>query len=145
MEGFPGGSVEGICLQWKRCRRCGFDPWVRKIPCRRAWQPTPVFFAWRIPWTEEPGGLQYIKSQKVIHDWSNRTCTPAINWTWRPRTDLILSILCSNANSWPENLVVVTSHQLWQTPKPMGWHSSKGLSSDTVNHAQLFFLTLKFL
>jgi len=23
--------------------RCGFDPWVRKIPWRRAWQPTPVF------------------------------------------------------------------------------------------------------
>ena len=21
-----------------------FDPWVRKIPCRRAWQPAPVFF-----------------------------------------------------------------------------------------------------
>ena len=24
-------------------RRPGFDPWVRKIPWRRAWQPTPVF------------------------------------------------------------------------------------------------------
>ena len=23
--------------------RCKFDPWVRKIPWRRAWQPTPVF------------------------------------------------------------------------------------------------------
>ena len=23
--------------------RWGFDPWVRKIPWRRAWQPTPVF------------------------------------------------------------------------------------------------------
>ena len=22
--------------------RCGFDPWVRKIPWRRKWQPTPV-------------------------------------------------------------------------------------------------------
>ena len=21
--------------------RCGFDPWVGKIPWRRAWQPTP--------------------------------------------------------------------------------------------------------
>ena len=21
----------------------GFDPWVGKIPCRRKWQPTPVF------------------------------------------------------------------------------------------------------
>jgi len=25
-------------------RRHGFDPWVGKIPCRRKWQPTPVFF-----------------------------------------------------------------------------------------------------
>ena len=24
-------------------KRCGFDPWVGKIPWRRAWQPTPVF------------------------------------------------------------------------------------------------------
>ena len=24
-------------------RRCGLDPWVRKIPWRRKWQPTPVF------------------------------------------------------------------------------------------------------
>ena len=23
--------------------RCGFDSWVRKIPWRRKWQPTPVF------------------------------------------------------------------------------------------------------
>ena len=31
---FPGGA---------RRKRCGFDPWVWKIPWRRAWQPTPVF------------------------------------------------------------------------------------------------------
>ena len=28
------------CLQ---CRRLGFDPWVKKIPWRREWQPTPIF------------------------------------------------------------------------------------------------------
>ena len=27
--------------------------------------------AWRIPWTEEPGGLQSIASQKVKHDLGN--------------------------------------------------------------------------
>ena len=27
----------------RRHRRCRFDPWVRKIPWRRKWQPTPVF------------------------------------------------------------------------------------------------------
>ena len=29
---------------WLSTRDLGwFDPWVRKIPCRREWQPTPVF------------------------------------------------------------------------------------------------------
>ena len=26
-----------------QCRRHGFYPWVRKVPWRRKWQPTPVF------------------------------------------------------------------------------------------------------
>ena len=35
-----------------RCRRCRFDPWIRKVPWRRKWQPAPVFLpgkshAWR--------------------------------------------------------------------------------------------------
>jgi len=32
-------------------------------------------FAWEIPWTEEPGGLQSIGSQRVGHDWSDLACT----------------------------------------------------------------------
>ena len=27
--------------------------------------------AWRNPWAEEPGGLQYMESQRVGHDWSD--------------------------------------------------------------------------
>ena len=43
-EIFPDCSaVKEICLQCRRHRRCGLDPWVRKIPWRRKWQPTPVF------------------------------------------------------------------------------------------------------
>ena len=41
---FPGGaSVKEPTCQCRRHKRCEFDPWVRKIPWRRAWQPTPVF------------------------------------------------------------------------------------------------------
>ena len=35
-------SKESACQCWRR-RRCGFNPWVGKIPWRRKWQPTPVF------------------------------------------------------------------------------------------------------
>jgi len=31
------------CKRYKKHKGCGFDPWVGKIPWRRAWQPTPVF------------------------------------------------------------------------------------------------------
>ena len=43
-QGFPGGTSgkEPAC-QCKRHKRCRFNPWVGKIPWRRAWQPTPVF------------------------------------------------------------------------------------------------------
>ena len=40
-----------VCLQ---CRRPGFDPWDRKIPWRRIWQPTPVFLPGKSHWIEEP-------------------------------------------------------------------------------------------
>ena len=43
-EGFPGGSaVKGFACQARdACRRCVFEPWVRKVPWRRKWQPTLV-------------------------------------------------------------------------------------------------------
>ena len=34
-------SKESTC----QCGRCRFNPWIRKIPWRRAWQPTPVFLS----------------------------------------------------------------------------------------------------
>ena len=64
------------CLNGKestfQCRRHGFDPWVRKIPWRRKWQPIhSSTFAWEIPWTEESGGLQSLESQKSETQLSN--------------------------------------------------------------------------
>ena len=32
-----------ICLPVQETQKCGFNPWVRTIPWRRKWQPTPVF------------------------------------------------------------------------------------------------------
>ena len=44
MTGFPGGASgkEPAC-QRRIHKRRRFDPWVGKIPWRRAWQPTLVF------------------------------------------------------------------------------------------------------
>ena len=41
---FPdGASGKEPACQYRRCKRCRFDPWVGKIPWKRAWQCSPVF------------------------------------------------------------------------------------------------------
>ena len=54
------------------------ETWVQflgwKIPKRRKCQPTHIF-AWKIPWTEDPGGLQSMGLQRVGHDWATNTFT----------------------------------------------------------------------
>ena len=59
-----------ICLQY---RRPGFDPWVRKIIWREGMATHSSILAWRIPWTEESGGLQSMGSQRVGHHWATDT------------------------------------------------------------------------
>ena len=74
-QGFPGGASgkEPTC-QCRRRQRCRFDTWVRKIPWRRAWQPTPVFLP-----GESHGQRSLVGysswGHRVGHDWSNLTRT----------------------------------------------------------------------
>ena len=44
LMGFPGGAsgTEPVC-QCRRLKRHRINPWVRKIPWRRKWEPAPVF------------------------------------------------------------------------------------------------------
>ena len=46
------------------CRRHKFDPWVRNIPWKGKWQPTPAFFPRESPWTEKPGRPQSMGLQE---------------------------------------------------------------------------------
>jgi len=75
--GFSGGTSgkESTC-QCRRHKGCAFDPWVGKIPWRRAWQPTLVFLPGESPWTEEPDGLQSmgLQSQTGLKQLSTYAC-----------------------------------------------------------------------
>ena len=64
-KGFPGGSAVKN------------PPAIQEVQVRSLGQEDPLedgmathsnILAWRIPWTEEPGGLQSIGSQRVTHD-----------------------------------------------------------------------------
>ena len=65
MLGFPGGSDgkasasnagdPGLILRWE-------DPLEKEMATHF------IIHAWKIPWTEEPGGLQSMGSQRVGHN-----------------------------------------------------------------------------
>ena len=48
------------------------ETWVRSLgqedPLEKEMETHSSTLAWRIPWTEEPGGLQSTESQRVGHD-----------------------------------------------------------------------------
>ena len=55
---------------------------VKNLPAMQETQEDPLekgmathssIHAWRIPWTEEPGGLQSMGSQRVRHNWMTNT------------------------------------------------------------------------
>ena len=72
-RGFPAStSGKESTSQHRRCKRCGFHPWVRKIPWRRDRLPTPVF------WPGEFHGL-YSSASLVAQKVKN---LPAVQQTW---------------------------------------------------------------
>ena len=60
VENLPGNASD--------IRDLGLSPGLGKIPWRGKCQRTPVFLPGKIPWTEEPGMLQFIGLQRVGHD-----------------------------------------------------------------------------
>ena len=78
--GFPGGASgkEPTC----QCR-WHLETWVPSLGWEDLLEEGMAthhsILAWKIPWTEEPGGLQSIASQRVRHDWSNLAHTHTEN------------------------------------------------------------------
>ena len=72
--GFPGGSdsKESACNAGDRGSIPRFNPWVQSLgqedPLEKHVATHPGILAWRIPWTEEPGRLQPMGSQRVGQD-----------------------------------------------------------------------------
>ena len=69
VKGFLGGASgkEHPC-QCRSCKRlssslAGKDPWAEGMATHSG------ILAWRIPWTEKPGGLQSIGLQRVSQTW----------------------------------------------------------------------------
>ena len=96
--GFPGGaSGKEPTWQCRRHKRHRFDPWIGKIPWRRAWQPTPVFLPGESQ-GQEPGGLQSIESQRVGHNWCDLACTSKYINEWKDLASIFLLACYHNSD-----------------------------------------------
>ena len=64
----PGGSVVKnlSAMQETQVRSLGQEDSLEKEMATHS-----SILAWRIPWTEQPGGLQSMGSQRVGHDWND--------------------------------------------------------------------------
>ena len=60
-------GTESTC-QCRKPKRHGFNPWVKKIPYSN-------ILAGERAWTEEAGGLQSVRPQRLRHDWATNTHT----------------------------------------------------------------------
>ena len=69
---FPGAQlVKNLPARWETWVQClGLDNCLEKGMATHS-----SVLAWRIPWTEEPGRLQFMRLQRVSHDWSTNTLT----------------------------------------------------------------------
>ena len=63
--GFSGGSVVESACQRRRHRRWGVQSLGWEDPLQAEMATHSSILAWKIPWTEEPSGLQSMGSQRV--------------------------------------------------------------------------------
>ena len=69
--GFSGGSVaKNLPAMWKTQER-RVQSLGQEDPLEEGMATHRSIFVWRIPWTEESGGLQSMGSQRVGYDSSN--------------------------------------------------------------------------
>ena len=114
------------CRRHKRCKGCGFDPWVRKIPWRRAWQPTPVFLSGETHGQRNlVGYIQSMGCQRVGHnEVTEHTHTHTHTHTRTLSRHLILILLripYKRRRQWHPTPVLLPG-------KSHGWRSLEGCS-----------------
>ena len=72
------------------------ETWVQLLgwedPLKKEMETHSSILAWKIPWTEEPGGLQSMGSQRVRQDGTINTHdkSPWITWSQDPYTNKLL-------------------------------------------------------
>ena len=67
-QGFPDGSAVKNPPAMKETQKMQVQFLGQEYPLEEGMTTHSSILAWRIPWTEEPGGLQSMESQRVRHN-----------------------------------------------------------------------------
>ena len=78
--GFPGGSVVTICLLLQEMQQTWVCSLGREDLLEEGMATHSSVLAWRIPWTEEPAGLQSMGSQRVGHNLATECTAQKHSW-----------------------------------------------------------------
>ena len=110
--GFPGGTV--VKNPFANAGDRGSTP-GSGYPLEEEIATHSSLLAWKIPWTEEPGGLHSMRSQRVGHDWSDFAAAAA---SYTGGSDAKESA-CDARETWVQSLG-------WEDPleEEMATHSS---------------------
>ena len=88
-------------------------------PLEKEMETHSDILAWRLPWTEEPGGLQSVGSQTVGHDWATEP-----DWTelaanqpqqYHLKKYLLIYLHCSKVNNFLRPKESATTERLCTT------------------------------
>ena len=66
-------TLFGTTLLWDSIRETWVQSLGQKDALKKEMAAHSNILAWKIPWTEGPGGLQSIGLQRVAHDWATNT------------------------------------------------------------------------
>ena len=100
-SGSPGGSggQESTCNGGGGVQPLGWEDLLEK------WKATlSSILAWRVPWTEQPGGLRFRGSQRIGHDWVTFSSLTVHMLLWNR-----LIFFFSMSHHTPENQLQVSS------------------------------------
>ena len=127
-KGFPGGSVVKNLPVMQEMQGTRVWSLGQEGPLEEGMAAHSGILAWRIPWTEEPGRLQSIGSQRVRHDLATKERERLVhkvekevgrlNWldhgTRRKiHTDIPFVLNPSSASHLTPPLYFVTEHLIW--------------------------------
>ena len=138
--------------QWRihrQCRRPGFDPWVKKIPWQREWQPTPAFLPGEFHERKSPAGYSpWDSSQTWLSNWP--CIQAAFMYIWAKTKSACRLITENGTNTtsmmWPRQnqaLIHISLHQsislYYFSPLSLcfSWHRRNSCDTSRISHLAL--------